>query len=144
MEYCRENTITVLKELIKNCRNAENLLRNSCSNMENKSLHRIFLYYADLNKTYIIKLENEILRLGGAVEELEVEKKSLNLDKTNYLDKIKICENGVSTAVNNYKEISLREDILWEVVPIISQQYYGEVEAQETIKNINTRALAEQ
>ena len=80
MEYCRENTIKVLKELIKNCRNAENLLRNSCSTMENKSLHKIFLYNADLNKTYINKLENEILRLGGMVEELQLEKKSLNVD----------------------------------------------------------------
>ncbi len=143
MEFCRENTIKVMKELIKNCRNAEILLRNSCNNMENKSLHKIFLYYADLNKTYINRLENEILRLGGRIDEIHEEKLLVNSDKTNYLDKLKICEKGVNTAVNNYKEISLREDILWEVVPIISQQYFGEVEAHETIKNINTRVAAE-
>ena len=51
---------------------------------------------------------------------------------------MKICENSVSDAVNNYKEFSLREDILNEVIPIISQQYFGEKEAHETIKNINS------
>lgn len=139
MEFCRENTIKVIKELIKNCRNAESLLRNSCSTLD-KSLHKIFLYYADLNKTYINKLENEVLRLGGSIDEINQEKMSPVSDD---LDKLKKCENGVNTAVNNYKEISLREDILWEVVPVISQQYFGEIEAHETIKNINTRAFAE-
>ena len=139
MNYCIENTIKVLKVLITNCRNAENLLRNSCSTLEDKSLHKIFLYYADLNKTYINKLENEILRLGGSVDVFQPEKNSSALNKSTYRDKLKICEKGVNTAVNNYKEISLREDILWEVVPIISQQYYGEVEAHESIKNINTQ-----
>jgi hypothetical protein len=143
MEYFRENTIKVIKDLIKNCHNAEKLLRNSCSTLENNSLHKIFLYYADLNKTYINKLENEILRLGGSVDEFYLENVPPNVDKINYLDKLKICENGMNTAVNNYKEITLREDILWEVVPIISQQYYGEVEAHETIKNINTQVFAE-
>jgi len=142
MEYCRENTIKVMKELIKNCRNAENLLRNSCSTLEDKSLNKIFLYYADLNKTYINRLENEILRLGGSIDEINQDKVSNNTDKTNYREKLKKCENGVNTAVNNYKEISLREDILWEVVPIISQQYFGEIEAHETIKNINTQVLS--
>jgi hypothetical protein len=129
--------------LIKNCRNAENLLRNSCSTHEDKSLHKIFIYYADLNKTYINRLENEILRLGGSIDEINQEKVSLESDKSNYLDNLKKCEKGVNTAVNNYKEISLREDILWEVVPIISQQYFGEIEAHETIKNINTSVFAE-
>jgi hypothetical protein len=143
MEHFRENTIKVMKELIKNCGNAENLLRNSCDTMEDKSLHKIFLYYADLNKTYIKKLENEILRLGGSVDELQQEKVLPSVDKTNYTDKLRICENGVSKAVNNYKEISLREDILWEVIPIISQQYFGEIEARETIRNINTQEVSE-
>src|ERR1035437_7246990 len=143
MEYFRENTIKVMKDLIKNCHNAEKLLRNSCSTLENKSLHKIYLYYADLNKTYINKLENEILRVGGSVDDLQQEKVLPGVDKTNYTDKLRICENGVNKAVNNYKEISLREDILWEVIPIISQQYFGEIEARETIRNINTQEVTE-
>jgi hypothetical protein len=138
MEYFKENTIRGLKNIIKNCLHAENILRNSAMDSDNNSLKKIFLYYADLNSSYIQKLQTEILRLGGNIEDLPSETFYFWEDKTDYKDKLKICENSVSDAVNNYKEFSLREDILNEVIPIISQQYFGEKEAHETIKNINS------
>jgi len=142
MDDFKANTLNVLKELIKSCHDAENLLRNACSTLDDMSLNKIFLYYAELNKTYMNKLESEIVRLGGNVEEFYQERTSQNSDKTNYLDNLKICQNGVNNAVNNYKEISLREDILWEVVPVIAKQYFGEMEVQESLKNINTQLIS--
>ncbi|MDR3610010.1 MAG: hypothetical protein P4L27_05575 [Ignavibacteriaceae bacterium] len=142
MEFFIDNTISGLKEIIKNCQIVENILRNSAIDSDVSSLKRIFLYYADLNSSYIQKLRTEILRLGGNIEDLPNQKFCLGEDKTDYKDKLKICENSVNVAVTNYKEFSLREDILNEVIPIISQQYFGEKEAQETIKNINSREFA--
>jgi uncharacterized protein (TIGR02284 family) len=141
MEYFKENTIRGLNDIIKNCQHAENILRNSASDSNNNSLKKIFLYYDDLNSTYIQKLQTEILRLGGNIEDHLSEKFFYWEDKTDFKDKLKICENSVNNAVNNYKEFSLREDILNEVIPIISQQYFGEKEVQETIKNINSEEL---
>jgi hypothetical protein len=142
MEFYRQNSIRVINGLIKNCNNVENILRNACINIEDKSLHKIFLYYADLCKAYIIQLEKEILRLRGSVDDFYQEKLLFNSNITNYSGILEICENAVNTAVNNYKEISLREDILGEVVPIISQQYFGVVEAHEKIKNIYSQLAA--
>jgi hypothetical protein len=142
MEFFIDNTISGLKEIIKNCQVVENILRNSAIDSGVSSLKRIFLYYADLNSSYIQKLRTEILRLGGNIEDLPNQKFCFGEDKTDYKDKLKICENSVNVAVTNYKEFSLREDILNEVIPIISQQYFGEKEAQETIKNINSREFA--
>ena len=138
MESFKENTIRGLKDIIKNCHHAEDILRYYAIDSDNNSLKKIFLYYADLNSSYIQKLQTEILRLGGNIEDLPSETFYFWEDKTDYKDKLKICENSVSDAVNNYKEFSLREDILNEVIPIISQQYFGEKEAHETIKNINS------
>ena len=138
MESIKENTIRGLKDIIKNCYHAEDILRNYALDSDNISLKKIFIYYADLNSSYIQKLQSEILRLGGCLEDLSSEKIYFWEDKTDFLDKLKICENSVNDAVNNYKEFSLREDILNEVVPVIAQQYFGEKEAQETIKNIRS------
>jgi hypothetical protein len=141
MESFKENTIRGLKEIIKNCCQTENILRKFTMDSENISLKKIFLYYADLNSSYILKLKSEIFRLGGSIEDISFENCSCWEDKTEFKDKLKICEDSVNDAVNNYKEFSLREDILNEVIPVISQQYFGEKEAQETIKNINRTEL---
>src|ERR1035437_7007539 len=132
MEYFKENTIRGLKNIIKNCLHAENILRNSAMDSDNNSLKKIFLYYADLNSSYIQKLQSEILRLGGDIEEPPVDNFYYWGDQTDYKEKLKICENSVNNAVTNYRKFSLREDILNEVIPVISQQYFGEKEAQET------------
>jgi hypothetical protein len=141
MEFFKENTINGLKGIIQNCQITENILRNSAKDSAINSLKKIFLYYADLNLSYIKKLRNEILRLGGNVDDLS-EKSYAWEEKTDYKDKLKICEKSVNNAVSNYKEFSLREDILNEVIPVISQQYFGEIEAQETIRNINSKEMA--
>ena len=138
MESFKDNTIRGLKDIIKNCRHTEDILRNSAMDSDNNSLKKIFLYYADLNSSYIQKLQTEILRLGGNIEDLPSETFYFWEDKTDFIYKLIICENSIKDAVNNYKEFSLREDILNEVVPVISQQYFGEKEAHETIKNINS------
>jgi hypothetical protein len=141
MESFKDNTIRGLKDIIKNCQHTEDILRNSAMDSDNNSLKKIFNYYADLNSSYIKKLKTEILRIGGNIEDLSMEKFDCWEDKTDFKDKLKICETSVNDAVNNYKKFSLREDILSEVVPVISQQYFGEKEAQETIKNISNTVL---
>jgi hypothetical protein len=142
MDFCKQNSINVINGLIKNCTNVENILRNACRNIEDKSLHKIFLYYADLCKTYIIQLKKEILRLKGNVEDFFQEVIPFNSGRTSYSGILEICENAVNTAVKKYKEIYLREDILGEVVPIISRQYFGVVEAHQTIKHIYSELAA--
>ena len=141
MQSFKDNTILGLKEIIKDCRHTEDILRNSAMDSDDNSLKKIFIFYADLNSSYIQKLKTEILRIGGNIEDLSLEKFYYWEDKTNFKDKLKICENSVNDAVNNYKKFSLREDILSEVIPIISQQYFGEKKAQETIKNIRSTEL---
>jgi hypothetical protein len=142
MEFFKENTINGLKEIIKYCQLAENILRNSALDSDTKTFRKMFLYYADLNSSYIKKLQSEILRLGGNIEDPPIDNFYYWGDQTDYKEKLKICENSVNNAVTNYRKFSLREDILNEVIPVISQQYFGEKEAQETIRNINIKELA--
>jgi hypothetical protein len=142
MDPFKENTIQGLKDLIINCRIAETILRNFTLESDNVSLRKIFLHYADLNSSYIDKLIDEIIRLGGNVTDIVVEKFSCWQENIEFKDKLKICENSIKNVVNHYKEFSLREDILNEVIPVISRQYVGEKEAQETIKNINSTNLS--
>jgi hypothetical protein len=136
MESFKDNTIRGLNEIINNCFHTENILRNSAQDSNNNSVKKIFLYYADLNYSYIQKLQTEIKRLGGDVDDPSLDKFKYFEDKADFNYKLKICENSVNDVVNNYLEFALREDILSEVVPVISQQYFGEKEAQETIKSI--------
>lgn len=140
MEFFRENTINVLKELIRNCKFAENLLRTSAKEFHDENLKKIFIYYADQNSSYVNKLNSEITRLGGVAEDLSEETTYYDHSFGDIQEHLKACESSVNTAVNNYKEIALREDILWEVVPVIAKQYYGEKEAHEKILTLGKGA----
>jgi hypothetical protein len=139
MEYFKENTIKVLKELVRNCKFAEGLLKHSAKDFDDESLRRIFLYYAEQNAGYIRKLNSEILRLGGSPDDVP-EEEILVEDIETVKDRLKFCESGINNAVKSYKDVSLREDILWEVVPVIAKQYYGEMEVQEKIKVLSSVA----
>src|SRR5674476_120824 len=104
MESFKENTIRGLKDNIKYCHYAEDILRNYAINSDNNSLEKIFIYYADLNSSYIQKLQTEILLHGRSIEDLPSEKFYCWEDKTDFIYKLIICENSVKDAVNNYKE----------------------------------------
>lgn len=139
MEFFRENTIKVLKELIKNCKFAEHLLRHSAEEFEDEKLRKTFKYYADQNSDYANKLNSEIVRLGGNTEDF-TEITFYDNNNKDIKEHFKACETSVNNAVRSYKDISLREDILWEVVPVIAKQYYGEKEAHETIQTLTKGA----
>jgi hypothetical protein len=141
MECLKENTIRGLKEIIQNCQLAENHLRISANDSGDTSIMKIFYYYADLNSSYIKKLKNEILRLGGDLDDDPDEKLLCAQEPHNYNEELKNCENSIKVAVDNYKKFSSREDILNEVIPIIFQQYFGEIEVQEIINNIKSQEM---
>ena len=129
MEHAREYTISVLKDLLNLCREEHTLFNSAKEKIEDNSIKQTFLKCANEKAGIINKIETEIIRLGGSIEDLEKEiiieqdlptDKKLNGEQEKFvhycLEKDKITLNRYSTAMN--------EDIMWEVVPLIAKQYF--------------------
>jgi uncharacterized protein (TIGR02284 family) len=136
--YRSERTLEVLNSLVKNCIQTEESYRNAAEQIHDENLKQIFVIHAYQKAEYAAKLKAEIKRLGGTVN------KENEIDAIEHLetleavaDLINNCELKEARAVKNY-EIAMNEDILWEVIPIVSRQYLETQESYNQIKYLKT------
>ena len=138
MDESRKSTISVLRELIGVCREVERLYKTAASEAKDENLKQLLLSSAQEKTDYRTKLESEVTRLGG-VTGTETLSLSFNPDlipATNNMEEILIeCEKREETAVRNYRS-AMEKDLLWEVVPVVSRQYFGLKASHDKLKYI--------
>ncbi|MDP4114670.1 MAG: DUF2383 domain-containing protein [Bacteroidota bacterium] len=137
--YRGEKTLEVLNGLIKNCMQAEESYRNAAEQIHDENLKQIFIIHAYQKAEYAAKLKAEVKRLGGTVNKYSYDENIYEPDVNQEAasDLINDCEVREAKAVQNY-EIAMNEDILWEVIPIVSRQYLETQESYNQIKYLKT------
>ncbi len=145
MEHMREYTIKILKDLIEACRDECLLFNTASDNIQNENIKETFKKYAQEKQEHLIKLKCEVKRLGGDLDE----------PNSNFIDKRPIlninaendpkmllweCVRRDTLAINLYSS-AMKEDILWEVIPLVAKQYFGSKNIHDQIYNIFNKAI---
>lgn len=133
-KYRDEKTLAVLNSLIRSCIQSEESYRKAAEKTDDENLKQVFIIQAYHKSEYVAKLKSEIKRLGGIVHKIEYDENENDFLGYRQLNSeiINCCEEREALAEKNY-ELAMNEDILWEVIPIVSSQYF---ETQESLKQI--------
>ncbi len=128
MENTREFTIAVLRELIQSCEEEESLFNRASKRITDPKLIQMLKNYSREKAEYIHKLESEIKRLGGKLDDCNSDLISTEktYDTTTDYDNNKIlleCVNQDVMTLNRYSS-AIKEEILWEVIPLVAKQYF--------------------
>ena len=140
MEYVREYTIKILKDLIDACRDEYLLFNAASEKIKNEILKEAFIKYSQEKQEHIIKLECEVKRLGGDLNEPKnkatIGTNILNIKQDTDTKKLlRECVRRDDFAISLYSS-AIKEDILWEVIPLVAKQYFGSKNIHEQIYNI--------
>jgi len=141
----REYTIKILKDLIEACRDEYLLFNAAYQNIHNESLKETFNKYAQKKHEDMIKLECEVKRLGGDLNELKSNNAILSQmlfikDENDTKKLLRECVRKDTIAINLYSS-AIKEDILWEVIPLVAKQYFGSKNIHDQIYNIFNKAI---
>ncbi|HZW39451.1 MAG: PA2169 family four-helix-bundle protein [Syntrophothermus sp.] len=135
-----ERTLEVLNNLAKNCIEAEESYRKAAENIHDENLKQIFIIHAYQKAEYIAKLKAEIKRLGGKVLNFNYRNNDLELYNSDEhpTEILNTCENKEAKAIRNYEIAMNDDDLLWEVIPIVSRQYLETQESYNQIKYLKS------
>jgi uncharacterized protein (TIGR02284 family) len=144
MEQMREYTIKILNDLIDACRDEYILFNAASEKIKNETLKEAFLKYSQEKQEHIIKLECEVKRLGGDLNESKNKSKVgtyiLNIkQETDTKKLLRECVRSDAFAISLYSS-AIKEDILWEVIPLVAKQYFGSKNIHDQIYNIFNKA----
>ncbi len=136
MEHMREYTISVLNDLIEVCRDEYLLFKTALRKIEDENLKQTFHKYTNEKNEQIIKLEAEVKRLGGA---LRIPSFSAQTDKPELLKNtpsiLHECIKKDDAVIKRFSS-AIKEDILWEVIPLVAKQYFGSKSMHDQISLI--------
>ena len=143
MKDVKDYTITVLHELIKTSKDEYSLLNITSRRLKEAELKSLFAAYAVEKKVHIIKLETEIGRLGANSEMFKDDSENLienfesSVIEENQDRLIEECLEKDDLMILKYFN-AMRKNIMWEVVPLIANQYFRSKDLHDQIKNICT------
>ncbi len=139
MDYIRSRTLKILNDLMKSVSKSNRSIQNTVQYISNAQLKNIFKDLLQERIKQSLKLKSEILRLGGKVEEcsenleFKLDAASINSDE---LIKHFLQENELVSM--QYKS-ALNEDILWEVIPVISKQFFKTEELNNKFRSLRLK-----
>ncbi len=143
MKDVKDYTIAVLRELSKTSRDEYSLLKKTSRKLEDIELKSLFAAYAVEKNVHIIKLEKELGKQGVSFEMFKD-------DSDNPIDYFEpsIIDENQDLLIEECLEIdeliilkyfnAMRQNIMWEVVPLIANQYFRSKNLHDQIKNIFT------
>ncbi len=141
MNDVRHYTISVLQDLIKISKDEYFLLELASRKSDDTELKSLLDVYACEKKEHIIKLDEEVRRLGGYSAEnkdgLEI---SIELYKSSFIeenqnDLISECLKKDNLTILRFFD-AIRKNIMWEVVPLVARQYFESKNLHDQIKNV--------
>ncbi|MGA7722056.1 MAG: PA2169 family four-helix-bundle protein [Ignavibacteriaceae bacterium] len=144
MDDVKKFTIKVLQDLIDTNKDEYILFESASQKSEDGELKLLFAAYSCKKEEYISGLEKEIKRLGGCSETNKNDAKN-SIEFNDSLLNGKTRDNLISEflkmgdmTINKYF-YAIKENIMWEVVPLIAKQYFGSKSLHDQIKNISMR-----
>ena len=148
MEHMREYTIKILKDLIDACRDEYLLFKTASENIKNDTLKEAFKKYSQEKQGHIIKLECEVKRLGGDLNDPVNKNKVVppgfyTQAEGDTKKLLKECVRRDAIAINMYSA-AIKDDILWEVIPLVAKQYFGSKNIHDQIDNIFNKTIEKQ
>ena len=131
MDQTRENTIAILKDLLRICKDEQSLFQTASDKSKDSRLKKELLKYAREKEEYVLKLKSEIKRLGDSPDLTEIQNDGLagaTVKDAEYSanDLLQQCITKDSISIQRYSA-AIKEDILWEVVPLVAKQYFGSI-----------------
>ena len=141
MKETRGFTLNVLHDLIKTSKDEYFLLELASRKSDDTKLKSLFANYAFAKKEHIIKLEAEIQRLGGYFEtnkddlEISIEFYESSFFEENQNGILAECLKKDNLTILRYFA-AIRENIMWEVVPLVAKQYFECKSFHDQIENI--------
>ena len=141
MNDIKHYTISVLQDLIKISKDEYFLLELASRKSNDVELKSLLAVYAGEKKEHIIKLDAEVRRLGGYPEtnndvlEISIEFcQSYSIEESQN-DIIAECLKKDDLTILRYFD-AIRKNIMWEVVPLVSKQYFVSKNLHDQIKNV--------
>ena len=143
MENSNEKTIDILNHLIAIAEDGKDGYKNAASDVKDAVVKDIFEKYSHQRSNYIVRLQEQVTRLGGIAEQSGgplgalhrtwMDMKSVfTSGDTNAI--IKACITGEEAAVKNYKDALKNESITGYVKLVLEEQLYGIEAAINEIK----------
>ncbi len=137
MEDTREFTIAVLKDLIQSCIEEQSLFNRASKKISDPKLLLTISNNSKEKANYISKLEREIKRLGGSLSYQDNMEKNFNNSNDTIADydddRILLeCVNKDVMTLNMYSN-AIKEEILWEVIPLVAKQYFESQSMHESL-----------
>ncbi len=124
MENMRAYTISVLNDLIDVCRDEYSFFNKAAKKIEDEKLKNIFQKYASEKNKQLIKLETEVIRLGGNLRDKKNELKLQQSILNSQPNILRECLKKDDAVMDRYSN-AINEDILWEVIPLVAKQYFN-------------------
>ncbi len=143
MENVKDYTIAVLHELIKKSKDEYLLLKITSGKLEDIELMSLFTAFAVEKQEHIIKLEKELGKLGESFEMFKDDSENpIEYFESSVLGEnqdllIEECLRKDDLMILEYFN-AMRKNIMWEVVPLIANQYFRSKNLHDQIKNIYT------
>lgn len=139
MDQTKKNTIAVLTDLLRISESEHSLFLAAAERSSDLKLKTILNQYAQKKETCALKLKNEIKRLGENPDLLcgEMDKfSSLSFNGIDYSpnELLLKCINTDSITIQRYSK-AIKEDILWEVVPLVAKQYFDSMNLHDQMMN---------
>lgn len=143
-----EITLDILNNLIKTLKESESIYKAAAVHIHDEALKEVFLTYAEQKADYAEKLQHEVTRLGGRVSygfSEDEEMPEYMADDEPPAQILNDCESREAKAIFNYERAMNEDDVLWEVIPIVSKQYMESKQSYyqiQYIKNSMSQAFA--
>lgn len=136
MENARENTLSVLADLINICKEEYQLFKTASLNTTNPYLKSTLENCAEEKFRNMNKLMAEIERLGGKMDDDDVQMPAKVLEEIRSVDNdsdiLTKCEKIDDIVLSKYSK-AMNGNILWEVIPLVAKQYFASVNLHDRI-----------
>ncbi len=139
MDQTKMNTINVLNDLLRICNSENSLFQAAAERSSDLKLKSVLIQYAKKKETYAVKLKNEIRRLGENPDIPERTKDKISFMSFNGIDYSQAelllqCINTDTFIIQRYSK-AIKEDILWEVIPLVAKQYFDSINLHDQMIN---------
>ncbi len=127
METIKNNSISILKDLIYLSSRGRQLFNSACNEINENHLREALKNFTDQLEESTAKLKSEVVRLGGDWKGFYNPQEHVTIDfnfTEDTSDLIHECEKTGDILVDKYFR-AMNGKILWEVIPIISRQYFS-------------------
>ncbi len=140
-----DHIVGILNNLIETLKDGQDGFRSAAEGIKSSELKTLFGTYAQQRAQLATELQSEVRRLGGDPEKtgtvagaihrgwIDLKAAVTGKDETAIIDE---CERGEDSAVKNYREALMKEDLPSEVRILIDRQFVTVKQTHDRIRDM--------